>query len=439
MPHWPKPLGKRPGDFSLSRMKSFLNGLDNPEKKISQAIYIAGTNGKGSTLSFIRYIMQAAGYSVHTYTSPHLIHFNERIVIAGNYIDDNELYNLLEECRAVVAEQHITLFEAATVAAFLAFSRHEADIALIEVGMGGRLDATNVIDNPILTIITSIGLDHTEYLGPTMEIIATEKAGIMKPNVSCVIAPQNKSVMNTLEHHAIGAKSPLYRGGYEWNCTQQNGKMFFQSAIQSIEFPLPALRGGHQVINAGNAIAACSILSGKHGFNIGEEDIASGLQNAYWPARLEHIKEGRLVSLLPKDWQLFLDGAHNSDGARVLSEWIKDNFAEGIYVIFGVTRNRNVEEFLTYLKPYTKLLCAVCVKSEPKATSTDLIKKGANNIGIEAIECESISDAILNHILKASTQNIKTILIYGSLFLTRDLAIENNYQLRDGQVASSTG
>ncbi|MDM8335229.1 bifunctional folylpolyglutamate synthase/dihydrofolate synthase [Wolbachia pipientis] len=425
MPHWPKPLGRKPKDFSLERIKSFLNILGNPERKMPPAIHIAGTNGKGSTLSFIRYMLQAAGYKVHTYTSPHLVKFNERIVIAGDYIDDNELYNLLEECRTAIADQPITLFETATVVAFLAFARHKADVTLIEVGMGGRLDATNVIDNPILTIITSIALDHTEYLGSTVETIAGEKAGIMKHNVPCVVAPQEKSIMNTLEHYAINKKSPLYRGGLEWNCKKQNSKMIFQSAIQSIEFPLLSLKGDHQIINAGNAIAACSILSGKYGFDIGEEDITSGLQHTYWPARLELIKGGHLISLLPKDWQLFLDGAHNNDGARVLAAWVKNNFAEGIYMIFGVTRNRNVEEFLEHLKPYTKLLCAVCVKSEPKATNTDLIRERANNIGINATECESIGDAILNHILKAPIQNVKTILICGSLFLARDFAIEN--------------
>lgn len=426
MPHWPKPIGSRPKDFSLDRIKSFLNRLGNPEKKIPPIIHIAGTNGKGSTLSFIRYIIQAAGYKVHTYTSPHLVNFNERIVVAGNDIDDSELHNSLEECRIAVAEQPITLFEATTIAAFLAFARHKADITLVEVGMGGRLDATNVIDNPILTIITSIALEHTEYLGPTVETISGEKAGIMKPNVPCVIAPQAQSIMNTLEQHAINKKSPLYRGGLEWNCEKQNNRMVFQSTIQSIEFSLPSLKGDHQIINAGNAIAACSILNGKYGFDIGEEDIASGLQGTYWPARLEPIKKGNLISLLPKDWQLFLDGAHNNDGARVLAKWIKDNFTEGVYMIFGVTRNRNVAEFLEHLKPYIKLLCAVCVKSEPKATSTDLIREGANNIGVNAIECESIGDAISNHILKASIQNVKTILICGSLFLARDLSMENN-------------
>lgn len=426
MPHWPKPLGSRPMDFSLNRIKSFLDKLGNPEKKMPPIVHIAGTNGKGSTLSFIRYIMQAAGYKVHAYTSPHLVNFNERIIIAGSYISDNELYSLLEECRAAVEDQPITLFEAATIAAFLAFSRHKADITLIETGMGGRLDATNIINNPILTIITSIALDHTEYLGPTIEAIASEKAGIMKPNVPCVITPQEKSVMKVLESYAVKTKSSLYRGDIEWTCVTQNNKTMFQSSIQSIAFPLPSLSGDHQVINAGTAIAACSILSGKYGFDIGEEDISSGLQNTNWPARLEHIKGGNLISSLPKGFQLFLDGAHNSDGARVLAKWLEDNHAEGVYMIFGVTHNRNVQEFLQHLKPYVKLLYAVCVKSEPNAANTSLIKEAAGGIGIKSIECESISDAILNHIAKVPIQNIKTILICGSLFLARDLAIENS-------------
>ncbi|QKX01813.1 bifunctional folylpolyglutamate synthase/dihydrofolate synthase [Wolbachia endosymbiont of Cruorifilaria tuberocauda] len=427
MPHWPKTLGNKLSDFSLNRIKNFLNKLGNPEKKMPPTIHIAGTNGKGSTLSFIRYILQAAGYKVHAYTSPHLVNFNERIVVTGNYIEDNELYNSLEECRNAIADQHITLFEAATVAAFLIFSRHKADITLIEVGMGGRLDATNVIDNPILTIITSIGLDHTEYLGSTLETIAGEKAGIMKYDVPCVIAPQGRSIMNTLERYAINNRSPLFRGGIEWSCKKYNSEMIFQSNAQSIKFPLPSLKGNHQVINAGNAIAACSILNRKYGFDVRKESITSGLQRTYWPGRLELIKDGNLISLLPKDWKLFLDGAHNNDGARVLSEWVKDNFYEGIYTIFGITGNRNVEKFLGYLKPYIKLLCVVCVKSEPKAINTNLIRRRANNIGMNAIECESISDAILNQILRAPIQNIKTILICGSLFLARDFTMENTH------------
>ncbi|TDG93363.1 bifunctional folylpolyglutamate synthase/dihydrofolate synthase [Cardinium endosymbiont of Culicoides punctatus] len=424
MPHWPKLVNSK-STFSIDRIKGYLSKLGHPEKRIPPIIHIAGTNGKGSTLSFIRYIMQTAGYTVHTYTSPHLINFNERIVIAGSYIDDHALYNLLEECRTVIADQPITLFEAATMASFLAFSRHKADVTLVEVGIGGRLDTTNVIEHPILTIITSIALDHMEYLGPTVESIAYEKAGIMKPNVPCIIAPQKKAIMNVLEHNAINNKAPLYRGEIEWNCERKNHKMVFQSVMQSTEFPLPSLRGDHQIINAGNAIAACNILSKKYGFKIEKEDITLGLQQTYWPARLELIEEGNLIALLPKGWKLFLDGAHNNEGARILAEWIKDHFNEGVYIIFGITGNKNIEEFLSHLKPYIRLLCSIDIKIEHKATDMSLVRSGANNIGINAIECVSISDAIFNHILKKSVENVKTILICGSLYLARDFAMEN--------------
>jgi dihydrofolate synthase / folylpolyglutamate synthase len=425
MPHWPKSISRSLDCNSRNLVKSFLQKLGNPEKYIPPVIHISGTNGKGSTLAFIRSIMQAAGYKVHTYTSPHLIHFNERIVIAGEYISDNELYNLLEECRIIVNDQPITLFAATTIAAFLAFARHKADVTLIEVGMGGRLDTTNVIENPILTIITSISLDHIEYLGPTIEIITGEKAGIMKNNVPCVVTSQKESVMDVLGSHAILKRSPLYRSGLEWHCYQQDKKMIFQSSTQLSEFPLPSLKGNHQIINAGNAIAACSILSGKYGFDIWEEDIVKGLQNTYWPARLEHINVGKLVSLLPDSWRLFLDGAHNNDGARVLTEWIASHCPEGIYIIFGLTRNKDIEQFLQYFKSYVKLLCAVCVQSEFNAVNANLIKETAIRIGIDAVECESIGDAISNHILKTIDSHVKTILICGSLFLARDLEIEN--------------
>ncbi|OEY86930.1 bifunctional folylpolyglutamate synthase/dihydrofolate synthase [Wolbachia pipientis] len=425
MPHWPKLISCPLDGNAMDRVENSMRKLGNPERDMPPIVHISGTNGKGSTLAFIRYIMQAAGYRVHAYTSPHLIYFNERIVIAGKHISDNELYNLLEECRIAINDQPTTLFEAATITAFLAFARNKADITLIEVGMGGRLDATNVIENPILTIITSIALDHTEYLGPTVEIIAGEKAGIMKNSIPCVIAAQENSVMDILGFHAALKKAPLYRNGLEWNCYKENNKMIFQSSVQSIEFPLPSLTGNHQITNAGNAIAACSILSGKYGFNIHEGDIARGLQHTYWPARLEQIKTGKLISLLPNDWKLFLDGAHNNDGARILSEWVTDNFPDGIYMIFGLTRNRDVEQFLHHFKSYIKLLCAVCVQSELNANNAVLIKEIANKIGINAFACESISDSISNHILKITNQNVKTILICGSLFLARDLAIEN--------------
>lgn len=428
MPHWPKPLGFRPQDFGLDRISNLLNRLGNPEKKLPPVVHVAGTNGKGSTIAFINHIMKAAGYKVHAYTSPHLINFNERITVAGKHIADRELYNILEECRIAAEGIPITFFEGTTAAAFLAFSRVKADILLIEVGMGGRLDATNVIDNPLLTIITSISLEHTEYLGPTVEIIAGEKAGIIKPNVTCVIAPQQDSVMRMLEFYASKNKSPLYRGEYEWVCKQHdNHTMSFNSSVQSLKLPLPSLQGAHQIINAGNAIAACSILSGKYNYNIDYEYIASGIKKTYWPARLEHVKRGQLIDMLPTDWKLFIDGAHNPAGAEVLSEWIADNFKKGVYIILGVTKDKDIERFLKYIKPHAKLLCAVCVKSEPRSQSAKFVEEKAVAAGINAIACDSLSDAISKILNEATCSEIKNIITCGSLFLAADFMLENSY------------
>ncbi len=425
MPHWPKPLGFRPQDFTLDRMSQLLNRLGNPERKLPPVIHVAGTNGKGSTIAFINYIMQAAGYKTHVYISPHLIDFNERIVLAGKQITDRDLYDILEECRIVAEDIPITFFEGTTIAAFLAFSRIEADILLIETGMGGRLDATNVIDNPLLTVITSISLEHTEYLGPTVEIIAGEKAGIIKSDVTCVIAPQQKSVMKILEFYSSKNRSPLYRGEYEWTCKQyDDDTMLFQSSVQSIQLPLPSLQGTHQITNAGNAIAACSLLSGKYNYDIDSEHIAFGIKNTYWPARLEHIKGGRLIDRLPSDWKLFLDGAHNLSGAEVLSEWIASNFDQGVYIIFGATKDKDIDGFLQYIKPYAKLLCAICVKSEPRSQNAKFIEAKASAMGINAIACDSVGDAI-SKILDTTYHDVKSIIVCGSLFLAADFMLEN--------------
>lgn len=428
MPHWPKPLGFRPQDFGLDRMLKLLSKLGNPEKKLPPVIHVAGTNGKGSTVAFINHIMKAAGYKVHTYTSPHLINFNERITLAGKQIIDRELYKILEECRIAAEEVNIpvTFFEGTTVAALLAFSRIEADILLVEVGMGGRLDATNVIDNPLLTIITSISLEHTEYLGPTVEIIAGEKAGIIKPNVTCIVAPQQDSVMRVLEFYASKNKSPLYRGGYEWVCKQHdNHIMSFNSSVQFLKLPLPSLQGMHQITNAGNAIATCSILSGKYNYNINYEHIVSGIENTYWPARLEHIKAGQLIDMLPADWKLFMDGAHNPAGAHVLSEWIANSLNQSVYVILGMTKDKDIEGFLKYIKPHVKLLCTVCVKSEPRSQNAKVIEEKALAVGINAIACNSLSSAISEILNEAAYSEIKNIIVCGSLFLAADFMLEN--------------
>ncbi|MGN7619191.1 MAG: bifunctional folylpolyglutamate synthase/dihydrofolate synthase [Ehrlichia sp.] len=426
MPHWPKPLGFRPSDMVLDRIIQVLNNLGNPEKKLPPVIHVAGTNGKGSSIAFTRSILDAAGLKTHVYTSPHLIEFNERIVIAGKKISDRHLYEVLETCREASVGIPLTFFEGTTAATLLAFSQVEADIVLLETGMGGRLDATNVV-NPILSIITSISLEHTEVLGDSVELIAIEKAGIMKENVTCIIAPQEQtSIMKVFEYYAVKNNVPLYRGGIDWFCDRKENSMLFKNSVDTLSFPLPSLRGEHQIINAGNAIAACSILAGKFGYNIGYEDIEQGITQASWSARLEKITTGFLYKILPQSWELFLDGAHNPAGSEMLSRWIQDYVMGDLYVIIGMTREKDSMLFLNNLKPYIKFLSSICVKSEPKAQTAEELLQTALSLGINAVASKTLTDAI-SKILEVGDHNKKsTILICGSLFLAGDVLLENS-------------
>lgn len=419
MPHWPKPLGKRPRSYNLNNITELLERLGNPHKKISPVIHVAGTNGKGSTIAFIKQILNESGYKVHVYTSPHLIYFNERIVLADKLISNSYLHSILEECRAIADDMEITFFEGTTAGAFLAFSKIDADITLIETGMGGRLDATNIVENSLLNIITPISLDHQEFLGNSLELIAAEKAGIIKSNSSCIIAKQEDEVRRVLEKRAIEKRSSVYRQGFEWNCMRENANMIFESRGEIIELPLPSLRGNHQITNAGTAIAAITILAKKYNYKISYEDIVRGIKNTYWPARLEKITTGKLANLLPLE--IFLDGAHNIAGAEAILEWAKEQNKD-IYCIIGMTKERDSQAFLKILKPIIKFLCCTCVKSEPRSQTAESLYFAATEVGIPAKACDSLTSA-LQQIGNLSQKGI--VLICGSLFLAGDVLKEN--------------
>ncbi|UQD54614.1 bifunctional folylpolyglutamate synthase/dihydrofolate synthase [Anaplasma phagocytophilum] len=425
MPHWPKVLEFKPEGLTLDRMREILCRIGNPENNLPPVVHVAGTNGKGSTIAFLSSILQEAGMRVHVYTSPHLLEFNERIVLNGNKISDNHLHEILEECRSKCDGMTVTFFEATTAAALLAFSRAHADIVLLEVGMGGRLDATNVV-MPILTIITSISYDHTCFLGDTVELIAGEKAGILKEGVSCVLAPQEyDAARRTIEYHAAVNHAPIYRGGIEWSCIKDADGMVFRSS-EEYNFPLPALQGDHQIDNAGTAIAACSVLSGKFGYEISHEDIEAGLVNAVWPARLERIASGSLNNMLPKCWKLFLDGAHNVAGAEALRDWITAYMKhEDVYLIVGMTKDRDSKAFLEPLKQHIRFLCTVCVKAEYRAQSAEDILKCALELDIPASAEEDIRASIQKIIDIGDRVHSATILVCGSLFLAGDLLRES--------------
>jgi dihydrofolate synthase/folylpolyglutamate synthase len=423
MPHWPKQFGANFIDLGLERIKNLLNRLGNPEKNIPPVIHVAGTNGKGSTIAFLKAIFNAAGYSVHQYTSPHLIRFNERIVISNNEITDEQLYEVIEECRLKSEDLNLTFFEATTAAAFLAFSKFSADVVLLETGLGGRYDATNVMENILMSIITPISLDHTEFLGETSLKIATEKAGIIKNNSHSIISWQEKEVLNYLidECKKIGAKSFACQKDWSFEKTENGFKVIDFSIGEEIDFPMPNLKGIHQIINASTAICATQKL--RKFFNITQEHLKQGITSACWPARMQKIQNGTLLSLLPKNSEVWLDGAHNTAGAEMIAATLTTFSKMPTFLINGMTRDRDIEGFLLPFMNVVEYVFAVPVEWEPKSENPNKIKISAEKLGMKSIECISLSEAIDLCAIKSQSKAIR-IIICGSLYLAGD--VENN-------------
>ena len=278
-------------DLTLDRVTRLLKKLNNPEDKISQVVHIAGTNGKGSTQAFLRAAIESSGESAHVYTSPHLTRFHERIRVAGSLISENVLADILNECELANNGKPITYFEITTCAAFLIFSRIKADYTLLEVGLGGRLDATNILKKPKLTIITPISMDHVQFLGSTIEQIANEKAGIIKEGIPCIVGHQSKDAIDVIKKRAIELKSELKIYGEHWQVYAKSDKLIFKDAMGFLELPLPKLIGQHQIENAGTAIAAMRELS------IPDEACKESMKNVYWPARMQRLESGPLVKM----------------------------------------------------------------------------------------------------------------------------------------------
>ncbi len=303
-------------DLSLDRMTRVLEILGNPQLRLPPVIHVAGTNGKGSCVAIVRSIMERAGLKVHCYTSPHLVKFHERIRLAGELISEPDLVDLLAECETANGTDPITFFEITTAAAFLAFSRTPADYLILEVGLGGRLDATNVVPKPVATCITTIGLDHQQYLGNTLGEIAAEKAGILKFAVPAVVGRMPTEAREAIEAVADTKGSPLHITDQDWQAYEQHGRMVFQDQTGLLDLPLPNLTGPHQVQNAGNAIAIIRTLND---LRISDDAIALGVISAQWPARLQRLTQGRLTQGLPTGTELWLDGGHNPDAGVILS------------------------------------------------------------------------------------------------------------------------
>lgn len=422
LPHWPIPIGIQDAKLGLERVSYLLDKVGAPHLNLPPVIHIAGTNGKGSTLAYLRTILEIAGYKVHTYTSPHLIRFNERIYLAGKEIDDNLLYELIEKTRIAAGDMQVTFFEGTTVAAFLAFAAIPADIVLLETGLGGRLDATNVIQNPYLSIITPISLDHIDYLGDTLAKIALEKAGIIKKNCNTVISWQPKEAMECLLKKCDEVESKAYAWGRDWDFYNQETHFTFDDHEEKYNFPHTSLTGLHQIVNASTAIAAIQLL---HDFNVTKEHIEYGLTNCKWPARLERITRGVLYDMLGTGSELWLDGAHNVGGAEILAASIRYmSPALPLYVINGRSKDRDIAGFLSFFLQDTTFLCATHIKSEPLSENATVIYNTAVQMGFTASCSNSIKEAMQQCLYHAKGQKIR-ILICGSLYLAGDMLATN--------------
>ena len=403
-------------DLTLDRMMRLLNLLGNPEKIIPPVIHIAGTNGKGSTQAMIRAGLEASGDICHAYTSPHLARFHERIFLAGSIIEEIDLANYLSECEKVNGNTPITYFEITTCAALLAFSEKNADYTLLEVGLGGRLDATNVIDQPKITVITPISIDHQQYLGDTLAEIASEKAGILKRNCFAIIGPQEEEALAVIEARAyeVGATCKIY--GQHWHVWEENGRLVFQDENGLLDLPLPKLIGAHQVQNAGLALATLRYL--------GKENVSceGAMLNADWPARMQRLKMGPLTSLAT-DAEIWLDGGHNKAAGYALSEALSRLQSRKLFLIVGMLNTKDVAGYMQPLLSQSKRLYGVSIPGEAATMTAKETVDVAIDVGFEASVSENVESAI-KEIIKQD-QNAR-ILICGSLYLAGNILQKNS-------------
>ena len=403
-------------DLSLGRIERLLAALGYPERRMPPALHVAGTNGKGSVIAHLRAMLEAAGYRVNAYTSPHLISFNERIHTADGTIGDDELIALLEECEAANGDDPITFFEMTTACAFLAFAKSSGDITLIESGLGGRLDATNVLARPLLAVITPVSRDHVQFLGDTIEMIAGEKAGILKPGVGVVMGPQTPVAAKVLAERAGEIGAPLARFGEEWSVTANGCGIVWSNGARTLELPPSALAGPHQVDNAGTAIAALDLLKG---YDVGARAIAEGLRRVEWPGRLERLCSGPLIDgfeeYAPGDSEVWLDGGHNAAAGAALARVAHGWTDKPLFLVFGMLSSKDPAEFLAPLAPFLEGACCVAIPGEEASLDARNVTAAAIATGIDAQPSASINDALTTIAGRATCAS--RVLISGSLYL----------------------
>ncbi len=438
LPHWPIPstLGKREIDYEtvFERMGTVLQKLGNPQEKLPPVIHVSGTNGKGSAVSLIAKIFSCAGYKVHLYTSPHLHECNERIVLNGEKITDNFLFEVMEEVRIAAGETPLTFMEAFTIGAFLAFAKTPADLLIIECGMGGRIDATNIIEKKIATLIMPISFDHTEYLGNSIERIALEKALIMRPQTALIIAPQPSAAKNIIKILAADQKIPayFYEENFDVFVDEESGEFDFKfNDIFFENLPKPALPGHHQYFNFAAAITTSLLAASSKKFTLNETHIRQAISSVSWSSRLEKIENNLVKIFKNPNSKIFIDGAHNEAGAFAVARFINSEKIAKKFVIVGFSKNKCKKAFLEKFRNVAKLV-AVRVDGEPYPEEAEIIAKSGTEIGMNIFAADDLIDA-LNHVSKECGEEACLAVICGSLHLARDVKkfskmIEANYR-----------
>jgi dihydrofolate synthase / folylpolyglutamate synthase len=407
-------------DLSLERMHRLLEQLDHPERKLPPAIHVAGTNGKGSTLAYLRAILEAADLRVHAYTSPSLVRINERFRLGsaggGVLTGDDELCAALEQCEQANAGAPITIFEIETAAAFCLFAKHPADVVLLEVGLGGRLDATNVIETPLASVIAPISMDHTEFLGDSLAAITGEKAEIIKRGVPAICAEQPPEAMAVIEQQAKRMRAPLHAAGQEWHVSIERGRLVYQDDRGLMDLPAPKLFGRHQFDNAGLAIAT---LRAQNRFRIGPSAFEAGILNAEWPARMQRLTSGALLAQAPQGCEIWLDGGHNAEGGRVAAAALGDleeRVSRPLVVIAGMMANKDAGAFLANFAGLTRHIIAVQIPDRDNAMPPDRLADAARALGMR-VETSSGVEAALRSLARLAYEVPPRILITGSLYL----------------------
>ncbi len=412
-------------DLGLERMRAALQRLGDPHLRLPQVIHVAGTNGKGSTCAYLKSILEASGARVHVFTSPHLVRFNERIVLKGSPIADDALIDILDRCDRQVGPKSLTYFEATTAAAFMAFAETAADFLVLEVGLGGRLDATNVIEKPLAAVVTPIALDHQQFLGNSLGEIAAEKAGIFRSGAPAVIGPQTAEAMQVLEAQAASLGATPFAFGSAWNVYSEHGRLIYQDENGLCDLDPPRLLGAHQVHNAGLAVAAVKAA----GLKLDDRTLSRGLASAHWPARLQRLKCGPIVdqarAALWAEPEIWLDGGHNPHAARAVASVMADlqeKSPRRLILISGMQTSKDREGFFEAFAGLAAMVFATAADHEG-AASPDDVAAAARRAGLPALPCPNVREAMAAAL--AEDGEPPRILICGSLYLAGEVLREN--------------